>query len=97
MIIWKVSTDNHEIGYCSSESKVFELLKKHHDYLYQYLEDMVEPGDDEEYVNYLRRCKAIFLDYVQKLETKQMTLKEFNRDILDYEGIYIEEIELDVF
>lgn len=95
MTIWEVTTDNHKLGYCSSELKVIELLKKHYDYLYQCLD--IEEREEEDYTDYIKRCQNIFLDYVQKLEDKQMTLKEFNRDILDYEGIYIEEIELDEF
>lgn len=65
MTIWKVSSENHELGYCSSKSKVIELLRKYALYLAQYLENYV---DEEEELDYEERETKAYEYYIGLLK-----------------------------
>ena len=96
MTIWKVSSENHELGYCSSKSKVIELLRKHALYLAQYLENYVDKEEELDYKERETKAYEYYIACIEKMEQEEMTLEEF-AEIWDNEGVYIEEIELDVF
>ena len=96
MTIWKVSSENHELGYCSSESKVIELLRKHALYLAQYLENYVDEKEELDYKERETKACEYYIECIEKIEQEKMKLKEF-AETWDNEGVYIKEIELDVF
>lgn len=96
MTIWKVSSENNELGYCSSKSKVIELLRKNALYLAQYLENYVDEEEELDYEEREIKAYKYYIECIEKIEQEKMTLEEF-AEMWDNEGVYIEEIELDVF
>ena len=96
MTIWKVSNENDELWYCSSKSKVIELLRKNALYLAQCLENYVDEEEELDYEERQTKAYEYYIECIEKMEQEEMTLEEF-AEMWDNECVYIEEIELDVF
>ena len=76
MTIWKVSSENHELGYCSSKSKVIELLRKNALYLAQYLENYVDEEEELDYEERKTKAYKYYIECIEKIEQEEMTLEE---------------------